>query len=226
LWVALGAFGVVGVVPVGYLIQQVSLAWNHLSGGIAQYPHIGLLGTDLKELGDKPVYLKLNDAAFCVKASDLSEKLKDLGNQYLDKKLLFRQRFIGKKPIFGHREAIETKGYLTPFHDFLFFGTKIHEFWIQGWIHARITRTLEQAIVLAAIPWGIAYAFSFIFTVHSVHLSIVASVIAIEFLLLAGLSFFVSRWNRFDVDLNEQFLTWLWKQSIQNKPDKLPSDAT
>ena len=203
-WVALAAIAAVGTVPTGYLINQFILLWQFSRGRYATYDHINELGEWIfsTEMNDRFVTLYPDGRSVDVRITDLRDELKELGGDYIKKNPLLRK---GGRA----RASVEEYGLLGPLHDILFEGSKTHARYQQtGWLHSYTTLALLLALVLAILPWGIASLFN--------NFALAPTIIIPEFILAAGLGFLVQRLTRFDSDLNERFLTWLFTKRSWN----------
>lgn len=202
-----GAIALVGSVPVGYLIHQGYLLWNFLCGRIEHFPHIQKLGELISKNTIERISLNIDGEPFQVNVNELREEMIRLGEEY-----------IKKTHVIFHKDTIKKYGYLTPLHDLIFRGTKIHDVYLRGaWTYSRITRALLGALFLALLPWGFALLVE---QGDPISLTIPMWIIAIEFICLAITSFFVSKWSRNECDLNEQFLTWLYEKKVLASKEK------
>ena len=194
-WVALGAIGVVGSVPVGYLIHQGYQLWNYWSGRIEHWAHIKKLREYIQLTNTEEISLKLDGEQFILKKKELLDELKRMGKEY-----------IKRTGVRLHKSEIEENGYLAPLHDLFFMGTKIHESIYHGaWTYARVTRAFLGALLIAFLPW-VPSIFG------PMNITTAGSVLFLEFLILTICSFFVSRYSYNQADIDEQFLTWIyWK---------------
>lgn len=130
-----------------------------------------------------------------VKITDLRKELKELGGDYIQKVCVLNDQA---------RENIQAHGLLAPLHDVMFFGSRVHNHYLQtGWMYSNTTLVLLSALVLAAVPWAVAAL------VHEFRLAL--AIIAVEFILATGAGWFVYCFTRADADLKEKFLTWLYE---------------
>jgi hypothetical protein len=199
-WVALAAIAAVGTVPTGYLINQFILLWQFLKGRYATYDHIIELGEWIfsKEMDERILTLYPDGRQVHVRITDLRDELRKLGDDYIKKNPLLP---LLRKDA---RTNVEKYGLLAPLHDILLEESKTHARYRQtGWLHSNTTCVLLLALGLALLPWGIASCFN--------NFALAPTIIFEEFWWAAVLGFFVQRLTRFDSDLNERFLTWLFK---------------
>lgn len=208
-WIELGAIAVVGSVPIGYLIHQGYLLWNFICGRTEHFPHIKELGEFIKTTKLEKILLKIDGENCEVNIEELRKKLIQLGQVYI------KETFVK-----FNKDTINKYGYLTPLHDLIFMGTKIHDaYYLGAWTYARITRAFLGSMILALIVW--IYPFYdrfFLCNFENSQIRLLnpqlllspAYLIALEFIVLAFISYFVSKWSRKECDINERFLTWLY----------------